>query len=53
MSPAELGRHLRIPKGEATVFLAMLVREGKGKSPVELVELNTVSQDAARPRPTG
>ena len=51
MSPAALGRHLGMSEGEATAFLAMLVREGKVS--IRLVELNTVSQEAARRCPTG
>jgi DNA-binding Lrp family transcriptional regulator len=50
MSPAALGRHLGISEGEATAFLAMLVREGKIS--IRLVELNTVPQEAARQWPT-
>jgi hypothetical protein len=51
MSPAALGRHLAMSEGEATAFLAMLVREGKVS--IRLVELTTVSQEAARRCPTG
>ena len=50
MSPAALGRHLGMSEGEATAFLAMLVREGKVS--IRLVELTTVSQEAARRCPT-
>jgi hypothetical protein len=40
MSPAALGRHLGMPEGEATAFLAMLVREGKVA--IRLVELTVL-----------
>jgi predicted ArsR family transcriptional regulator len=46
MSPAALGRHLGMSEGEATAFLAMLVREGKVA--IRLVELKTVSREVAQ-----
>jgi predicted ArsR family transcriptional regulator len=51
MSPAALGQHLGMSEGEASAFLAMLVREGKVS--IRLVELNPVSQEAARRCPMG
>ena len=46
MSPVALGCHLGMSEGEATAFLAMLVREGKVS--IRLLELNTVSREVAR-----
>jgi predicted ArsR family transcriptional regulator len=51
MSPDELGRHLGISEGEASAFLAMLVREGKVS--IRLVDLSAASQEAARRSDTG
>jgi predicted ArsR family transcriptional regulator len=43
MSPAALGRHLGMSEGEATAFLAMLVREGNVS--IRLLELKTDSRE--------
>lgn len=49
MSPGALGRHIGVSEAKATVFLVMLVREGKVS--VRLIELQTASRQDARPGP--
>jgi hypothetical protein len=49
MTPAEVARRVGLPEGEATAFLAMLVREGRVRMcVVELVEARATLRERAQ-----